>query len=328
MFCVNWPRSLRGSRLAVLTLVVALVATCACITSASAAVVVRDTWIDGTDDDPAFPVQSENGIDIDLDGDIESVWYQGGVGELNPVGPGGPLRGDFQDPTETSSASWTTYFTPETQEVNLAAPGNRMRVTWVFTPHNVNASNTSQNLRIALVDSPPLARIAANGSPGSAAYTGYGVFANMGETLGRNDAFELVERAVAGGALLSSSGAWTDVALAASDGGTGNPGYTDDTTYTFIMELTRNALNQIEISSSMTGGNLNGVGSLSASSIDVDPASFLFDTFAVRPSGATTTAEVFDTHLFRVDFIVPEPASIALLGSCGLALALMRRRKC
>src|SRR3954470_16332202 len=83
-----------------------------------AAIIVNDTWIDGTDSDPASPVYSENGVDADADGNLESAWYQGGVGTLDPVGAGGPLRGNMT-PGGTGSASWTTYLTPESTPVTL-----------------------------------------------------------------------------------------------------------------------------------------------------------------------------------------------------------------
>src|SRR5688572_23823593 len=125
--------------------------------SSHAVVVVNDTWIDDTDSDPASPVYSENGVDADADGDLESVWFQGGVGSLEPVvgGGPGPLQGNMT-PGGTSSATWTNYFTPEASPVSLAQ-GETLRVTWVFSPTNVNVSNTSQNLRIALMDSPSAA---------------------------------------------------------------------------------------------------------------------------------------------------------------------------
>src|SRR4051794_29260427 len=74
--------------------------------------VVNDTWLDGTDTDPASPQYSEYGADSDTDGNIESAWYQGGVGSLDPVGAGGPERGNLTA-GGASSATWSTYFTPE-----------------------------------------------------------------------------------------------------------------------------------------------------------------------------------------------------------------------
>jgi hypothetical protein len=309
-------------------LLVAALACCVGAQIASAAVLVNDTWFDGTDDDPASPVHSENGVDADADGNLESAWYQGGGGSLNPAGLGGPLQMIMDGgPTGTGSSSWTTYFTPEGSEVTLANPGDKLRVTWVFTTNEVNATNASQNLRIALVDSPAASRLAANGTPPNAAYTGYGVFGNMGETFGHANPFELVERVAGTSALLSASGSWEDDFLAAFDGTNGNPGYSDDTQFTFIMELTRNASNQIDVTASMRGGNLDGVGLVSASSTDVDPTSFSFDTFALRPSSAATTTDQFDTNLFRVEFLpIPEPGSLALVGLGALLLAARARR--
>jgi hypothetical protein len=302
-----------------------------CISSASAANVVNDSWRDGTDDDPASPVYSDNGTDADLDGDLESAWFQGGGGSLNPAGPHGPLEMIMDGgPTGTASSSWTTYFTPEGSPVNLSAPGHKLRVTWIFETHEVNATNASQNFRVAVVDSPGASRISANGTPGNAAYAGYAIFGNMGETLGHADPFELMERTNPGAssALLSASASWEDDFLAADDGTNGNPGYSDNTVYKYVMELTRTPLGQLQVSATMTGGNLDGVGSLSVSAIDASPQTFTYDTFALRPSSAATTTDQFDTHLFRVQFIIPEPTTGMLLTIAGLALTLVRRRGC
>jgi hypothetical protein len=231
-------------------------------------------------------------------------------------------------PAGTSSSSWTTYFTPEGSEVNLANPGNRIRVTWVFSTHDVNATNGSQNFRIALVDSPAASRLVANGTPGNSTYTGYGIFGNMGETFGHSDPFELVERVAGNSALLSASGSWTTAAPLGDDGTNGNAGYSDNTRYKFVMELRRTVANTLAVTATMDGGNLDGDGSLLSSGIDASPQTFIYDTFALRPSSAATTTDQFDTHLFRVDFIVPEPVSSLLLGLGGMALVLMRRRGC
>lgn len=292
---------------------------------AAALIIVNDTWRDGTDDDPAAPVYSEFGTDSDADGDIESAWFQGGGGTLNPVGPGGPLRGSGYGGV---SASWTTYFAPEysppdSSPITLALPGQSLKVTWVFTTGDVNTSNTSQNFRVALVESPSATRVVANATPGSGAYAGYALFGNMGETTGNANSFQLRERS-ASGDLLATSGNWTALANGL---GTGAVGYSDNTQYTFVMTLTRTPASALDISMSITGGNIGGTGTVSVNFTDATPSTFSYDTFAIRPSNATTTSTLFDTHLFRVEF-VPEPSSMVLLGLAGAVLLSLRRGSC
>jgi hypothetical protein len=292
---------------------------------ARAGQIVNDTWLDGTDSDPAAPTYSEHGVDADADGNLESAWFQGGVGTLDPVGAGGPLRGNLTA-GGTSSASWTTYTTSEANQISLAQ-GETMRMTWQFSLTNVNAGNTSQNFRLAVVDSPSGSRLAAPGAPASAAYTGYGMFMNMSPTLGNSSPFRLMERNVATGDLLSTSGNW--VGLGTTGAASGNHGYDAATTYTFQMDLTRTAADALDITATMSGGTLDNDGLASVFFTDTTPngGSFTFDTFGVRPSGATTTAELFDTSLFKVEHIVvPEPASLTLLCLGGLTLLGRRRR--
>ena len=297
--------------------------------NAQAAPLVNDTWLDGTDTDPASPVHSENGVDADGDGNLESVWYQGGVGTLDPVAAGGPLRGNMTT-GGTSSASWTTYFTPEATPVTLAR-GEKLAVTWQFSLTNIGGNNTNQNFRVALADTAGT-RLAANGSPPSVAYSGYAMFMNLSNTaLGNTNPFQLRERVVTTGDLLGAGGNWGANGVAnaglANGATAGNAGYTAGTTYTMLWELERTLLDELQVNVSMTGGTLDNDGVASVSYLDASPNGFTFDTFGIRPSGATTTAEFFDTSLFKVDYAaIPEPASLTLLGLGGLA-ALRRRRR-
>jgi len=305
------------------------VAVTAVITSsAQAGILVNDTWLDGTRTDPAPPVYSENGFDSDLDGNVESTWFFGGAGSLDPVAPGGPLRGDL-GVGGGSSGSWTTYFTSSGTPVNLSNPGDSLKVTWQFTLGGLGVANTSQNFRLALVNTPSANLLAADGAPGSAAYSGYGMLMNMGATtLGNSNPFRLVERADPGtaSALLSSSGStiWAPLANGATSG---NGGYEESVLYTYIMEVTLNGSGGYDIISSMAGGTLlNNTGSASVSFTDTTPNGTGFNTFSIRPSSATGTAQIFDTSLFRVEFTqVPEPTVAALAGLGIFALIASRR---
>src|SRR3954454_18695606 len=142
---------------------------------AVASLVVNDTWQDATRTDPASPGYSENGVDSDADGDIESAWFRSGTGSAVTASAGHLVASSGAG----TSMSLTTYFTPEVSPVTLTNVGDKISLHWVFIPSGVTTTSTSnQDMRIALVDSPSAARIASDVTPGSAAYTGYGVFLN------------------------------------------------------------------------------------------------------------------------------------------------------
>jgi hypothetical protein len=328
-------------------LVAALLLATICWTGvASAGTLVDDTWQDGERYQPAGPLfvpapppyAENNGVtavDADADGDLESAWFKGGAGTLDPVGAGGPLQGTTAAGT---SSTWTTYFTDmEGDEAELANVGDQLLITWVFTLEGVNVSNTSQDFRLAVVDSPGN-RMTANGAPGSAAYKGYGMFANMGQTLDHSRPWDVMRRTApaTSSALLSASGSWTSTGDNGTDDGTRlNTGYADDVEYTFTFLAERLAGDQLQVTMRMDEGDrevgmLDNKGWLLGYYTDLTPASFLFDTFSVRPSKSEGSAAVFDTSLFKVEiipFIVPEPASLVLLSLGGLAMLVLRRRR-
>jgi hypothetical protein len=283
--------------------------------------IVNDTWLDGTRTDPVAPTYSEMGVDSDADGDIESAWFRGGTGTIDPVGAGGPLR---ITQTSASSVSLTSYFTPEGSELALSNPGDSIRLTWGFKVSGQLAANTSQGFRLAVVDSPAASRVSTDATPGSAAYTGYSLFMNMNpNTFSHNSPFDLRQRTdpLTASALLSASASWTSLGV---DGTNGNASYASGVDYTFIMELTRRIDGNLDIMASMAGIGLDGTGLMQVNYTGApNGGSYAFDTFQLRPDGYDVAWEVFDTSVFKVEFI-PEPATIALL---GLGLLAIRRNK-
>jgi hypothetical protein len=328
-FTLNFARCVRAALVCAVGL--------AAVSQASAAIIVNDTWRDGERYGPAGPLfvpapppYAENnglvGNDADADGDLESAWFRGGAGTWDPVGAGGPLRGTTSG---TSSSSWTTYFTgTEGNEVELANVGDKLCITWVFELDGVNASNTSQAFRIAVVDTPG-GRMTANGSPGSAAYAGYGMFGNMGQTLDHSRPFDLMLRTApnVSSALLSAGASW--VSSGQFDGTDGNAGYANGVEYTYTFMAERLVNDELLVSMEILGAGLDGASNgMSASYVDTNPASFSFDTFSLRPSQEVQTATTWDTSLFRVEFKpIPEPATVSLLGLAGLAVVGMARRR-
>lgn len=232
-------------------------------------------------------------------------------------------------PSATGSGNWTTYFSDSfASSVNLANVGDVFRLTWVFTLDNVGAANSSQNFRLAIVQSPNGGRVSTDATPANQIYAGYAMFGNMAPTLGRGngDNFNVMEWASPGGAnnLLSSSGAYTKIG--GDDSVSGNTGYENATTYTYVFTAERTA-GGLQLDQSMTGGNLNGTGGLTSSFLDTTPSTFTFDTFAIRPSNASAAAGTFDTTQVMVEFIpIPEPTATVLAGLAVLGLVLGYRR--
>ena len=265
-----------------------------------ATVLVSNVWNTGVRTYPAYndtnSPYSEMGVDYNASGDFESAWFNGGGGTMTPS------TGHLVTTVTSSSSSWTTYFTTESSPVTLAGAGDELKITWIFTPSGVATSGTSQNFRLAVVDSPSASRLTSDGSPGSSTYAGYAMFMNMATTLGSSSSFQLMDRNAPGtsSAFLSSSGSWTGVANGAGKNVTG---YTSGTNYTFVMTFTRNASNGLDITATMTGGNFNNTDSATVSYSDSAPNTFTFDTFGVRPSDAADSAASFDTTLFEVEFI-------------------------
>ena len=308
---------------------VAVIATLLFSSGAYAAVLVNDTWQDADRATPPSPMYSEMGIDGDLDGDLESAWFNGGASTMSVS------QGHLNKDLTGTSANWTTYFTPEGSEVNLANHGDKLRVTWSFSLTGVAAANTSQNLRLGIVNSIPANRLAADGVPPSgtavAPYSGYAIFANMGApTLGNSSPFQIRERVAQTGtnSILGTTNDWAVGGLTGTTNGAtaGNAGFAAGVTYTLLWEMTRNGPG-IDIDATLSGGTYNTSGTGTIDANDPNGNGFVFDTFNVRPSSAAGTAEVFDTTLFRVEFIpIPEPATGGLACLAGLALAAVRRR--
>jgi len=273
-----------------------------------ATVLVNDVWNFSSRSYPAYnnpnSPYSEMGFDYNFSGDFESAWFSSSSAALTV-----PAAGDLRAVQPTTSLSLTTYFTPEGSEVNLANAGDELKITWVFTPTTVSSANTIQGLPLAVVNTPSGSRLTSDNSPPSAAYAGYAMFMNISQTLGGSTPFQLKEWSVASGNLLSSSSSWT-TALA-NGVASGVHGFDSGTQYTFTMTMTHNALNGLDITATMTGGTYNTTGNGTVSFTDSTPNSFLYDTFAIRPTGSASTAAQWDTSLFKVEFIpVATPPAI------------------
>jgi hypothetical protein len=290
-----------------IALAIAAVSGFALSSHATDTVIVNDTWADGD--------RTSSGPD---GGGIDTPWYSSSAAALTV-----PAPGTMRAAVPATSLSETTYFASQT----LANTGDELMLTWTFSPTTI-AANTSQAFNLAVVNG--ATHLSADGSsPASQVYAGYSMYMNMSSpNLGNANPFNLKEWNLGAtpGALLSASGNWASLA----NGGTsGNTGFVSGSTYTLVMTLTRNASSGLDITSTMTGGSLNGTGSETISFTDTTPNTFTYDTFALRQTGSSSGAAQIDSSLFKVDFITatPEPTTFALAGLGLLGLAGYRRMR-
>lgn len=272
--------------------------------SDDARVVVKDTWKDGDRTDPAPPVYSEQGVDADNDGDIESAWFN-----YNAAGSMVATPGHLMMTMTNGSTSWTTYFAATNRPITLAKAGDRIKVTWAFTPSNVHGGGTSSTLNFGLVNTQSPDRLTTDGAFPPAPYAGYATFMAFGDysfynlTLGaRTDTSTILP-------LFQSDyfQRFANWQLLASNYRNSVP---NDLPYTYTMSLTRNAAGGLDIESSVVGsaGEVNHV-----SATDPSPNTFAFNAVSMYLLGGVSGT--IDTTLFQVDqYSVPAIQSVTNSG--------------
>src|ERR1035437_5106052 len=121
-------------------------------------ILVNDTWADGD--------RTSSGPD---GSGIDSAWFSSSGAALTV-----PAAGTMRATIGAGSLSETTYFTSQT----LAATGDELKFTWLFTPSTINPTNTSQGFNLAVVNG--ATHLSADGaSPASQVYAGYAMYMNM-----------------------------------------------------------------------------------------------------------------------------------------------------
>jgi len=287
------------------SIVLALATVCGFVLSSHAQILVNDTWADGD--------RTSSGPD---GSGIDSAWFSSSGAALTV-----PAAGTMRAAVPAGSLSETTYFASQT----LAATGDALKFTWVYTPSTI-AANTSQAFNLGVVNG--ATHLSSDASPSTQVYAGYAMIMNMSSpNLGNSNPYTLKEWNLGAtpGNLLASGSNWATLLNGAT---TPNHGYDSGTTYTLVMTLTRNASSGLDITSTTTGGTLNGTGTATVSFTDTTPNTFTYDTFALRQTGSASGAAQVDTSLFKVEFIqVPEPATFALAGLGLLGLVFARRMR-
>lgn len=279
--------------------------------TASAQVLLNDTWADGSRAETSLPNES-------------AVWvsHSGGV----TMGTGSLT---FDQTASSGSQKMWTYFAPEDSPVSVGV-GQQLITTIEFTPRTALYDNSSRSFRIGLFNDPTDDQLATdtNSDSGGGIWTdstGYGVqiALSTGATTSANaNVGKRTDQA--NSSLMGSSGAFTF-----SSGG--DPVIVSlDTLYTVTLTLDRIASDQMNFTFAIADAG----GVISTHSITDDPngsAAFgtgpiatEFEQIFFRWSNNTETADAFEFSRLKVE-IVPEPTTFALLGLGGLALLIRRR---
>jgi len=307
-------------------------------------VLVNDTWRAGNAATPGnypggpYTYAENNGttaVDSDGDGDLSSAWFSGATGNLyivtNNVTP--PVTGPntLEMVNGASSSHFYTYFTQPGTAVSLSSPGQSMQLTWVFTPTGENAGNPNAGLTLALGDTPNGTRSTNSAQVlAKANYTNaYAAFMNMGNEFGTTPLALKKWTTTAASSLAGATSAYST--NLATGGASLTTGYSDGNQYTFVMDLSMTTTGLV-VQEKVSGAGLGGSGTISATYTDASQIgqTVSFDTFVIRPTSGTVTADTFDTSLFQVETItaVPEPSTVALIAmGLGLSVGVIRRRR-
>jgi hypothetical protein len=264
--------------------------------SASGAVLVDDSWSDGTRDDTTLPE--------------ESAWFASATG--TPAVPtlsaaAGSLTGNVRMfETNLASRLWITHFAPAGNPVTLG-PGDALKITLSFTPNNLPATApTSRGLRFGLFNfsEPGAAQVSADGfstgagtgAPG-ANVTGYILNMNFAQTL-INNPLQIMKRTdLPTNNLMGASAVFT--ALGSGGNPTNGGGFRSGAQYTFEFSARR-----LEAATEITTKFSDDVGwAISHTVADATNPTFSFDGLAIRPNGVADTADSFTFARFKAETI-------------------------
>ncbi|MCE5186943.1 MAG: PEP-CTERM sorting domain-containing protein [Planctomycetaceae bacterium] len=284
----------------------AFLVTCLVIsTFASATILLNDTFADGDRTNTALP--NESGFWASSAGDVTTT--------------AGNVRLDMA----ASSRRMHTYFAPEASPVSLGV-GEKLVATIDFIPEVGFIDTTSRNFRLGLFYDP--VQMAQDGV-GDA-----GISNGWTDATGFNAQFSLSSSDVAANARVGKRTNLTgginllgsDSAYTYGSNGTKATYLSLDTVYTIMMMIDYQAANAMEITFEFSQGD-----TLISSASLIDDGTFGgqgmytdFDFLMFRLSSNNGTAEVVNFQSITVEHIVPEPATMVLLG-LGALISLKKR---
>lgn len=253
-----------------------------------AAVLLSDTWANGTRTNQNLPT--------------ESAWYAS-------TGPSLAAATNSMTLTvRTNAVMAITYFTTNDASPVQLSMGDTLRATFGLTLNGVAAANESQGFRLGLFDfadstlSPK--RLSAdrfsNGSQGNGVQ-GYALFQNMGATFARSAPMDIRKRTtLLGTTLMGSSSFWTSLGTGPDNVGKFS-GFANGTRYLLQLALQRTGTNSLVISA--TWSNTASGATLATSVTDNVATNFNFDGIALRPSGGGSSASKITFNEVKVELV-------------------------
>jgi hypothetical protein len=283
-----------------------LLVVCLLSTVCSAEILLNDTWADGSRVETALPNES-----------AVMFGYSTGNGGLT-MG-----TGSLAVTTGTASQKMWTYFAANGSPVTLGV-GEKLITTIQFTPKGNLYDNNGKSFRFGVFNDPDNNQILTNsnsdgGGTGNpwANSKGYGVNFALSTGATKSTNASVGKRTAIDGtqtSLMGAAGAWT-----MTSGGTAIVN-TLNTAYTVTLELDYAAVDQMLVKFAIA--DVSGILS-SHTYTDTSGIYTKFDQLFFRTSNNAGTADVIDYSNFKVERVVPEPATMILLGLGGLFL---RRR--
>jgi len=270
----------------------------------SAGVLLYDTFADGSRAETNLPNES-------------AVWV--GTPASVTMNPGSLAYAQG-----SSSQKLWTYFAPNGSPVELSV-GHQLIATITFTPRVKLYDSSSKNFRFGLFYDPTNDQIAADINSDSG---------GTGDPWKDSTGYAVHFPLSSGPTSISNSSVGKripDLHTSLLGSGSAYPGITSggakitatlDTLYTLTFKLDYQAANAMVVTFTLSDAS----GVLSTNSI-TDDGTFggynmgiytKFDQLFFRFSSATATADVIDFHSIKVEHVVPEPATLALLGLGGL----------